>query len=107
MKLKIKADTVEGILCPIAISNPITNLEIPKNKTWKRMGILATLIDAKISLKDAGNPLLRIIMVSRIIDIKHNSKNKRLSPKLTNCKATDFDSIPIKEILTNAAIIRS
>ena len=91
MKLKIKADTVEGILCPIAISNPITNLEIPKNKTWKRMGILATLKDAKISLKEGGNLLLRIIMESKMIDIKLSNKNKRLRTKLTTCNAVDFD----------------
>lgn len=107
MKLKIKAGTVEGILSPIAISKPITNLEIPKNKTWKRIGILATLKEAKISLSEGGKPRFRIIIVSKTKDIKLSNKNSRLSPKLMNCSAKELASIPIKEILTKAAITKS
>ena len=40
-------------------------------------------------------------------ETKLSIKNKRLSPKLMNCNAIDFDSIPISQIFTNAAMTKS
>jgi len=107
VKLKINAATVDGILSPIAISSPITNLEIPKNKTWKRIGILACLKEEKSSHNWGGNFHLKIIITIRITEIRLISKNKRLSTKLMIYSAFEFDSIQISQIFTNDAMTKS
>ena len=83
MKLKINAVMVLGILFPIAISNAITNHEIPNNSTCNKIGILAYLKDTKSSLTLGENYLVKIIkMTSMKATTKINKKNK-LSIKLT------------------------
>ena len=91
MKLNTKAETVEGILSPIAISKAIINQEIPKKRTWKRIGIQAYQSDANISQICGGNFHQSIIIISTKIAIKQRIKKKTLKMKLIACNAFEED----------------